>query len=86
MIKFLGTVGDREVLGLGLSRDNCDKLLEGKPIKIDLEKMLAETDQSYDLNKALVLIFGGETEADMQLDLYRITGSLPTPRTHREEN
>lgn len=84
MIKFLGTRDGRPLLGFGLSRGNCERLLEGKPIFIDLKVMCANA--SADLNDAVMLIFGGETETEMQMDLAKLVGPLPKAQTHKEEN
>lgn len=53
MIKMTGTIDDREVLVLGLSEMNLQKLREGKPIHI----FGAETGIPVD-----IVIFWGETE------------------------
>lgn len=74
------------MLGLGLSRGNCEKLLAGKPIFIDLKVMMMRIENNPDLNDATILIFGGETEEAMQNELRKGIGYLSTPRTHDEEN
>lgn len=84
MIKFLGSRNGRPLLGIGLSRGNCRKLLEGKPIFIDLKVMLFQS--GADMNDATVLIFGGETEQTMQDNLQKLVGTLPNPKVHNEEN
>jgi hypothetical protein len=58
MIKFIGTSGNKKLIGLGLSRRNCELLLQGKPIVVDVEKMDPEL-------RIKVLLIGGETEAAM---------------------
>ncbi|MDE2468670.1 MAG: hypothetical protein KGL35_07995 [Bradyrhizobium sp.] len=83
MIKFLGEKEGRPCLGFGLSRANCEKLLEGKPIFIDLKVMLMKMDQPPDLNEATVLLFGGETEGSMSAQLGK---KPPQTFTHNEEN
>lgn len=55
MIKFLGSSGTTQVIGFGLSRANCEKLLAGHPIRIPLDELHPSLD--FD-----VVIFGGETE------------------------
>ena len=64
MIKFTGESDDNvRLIGLGLSRENCEKLVAGKPIEIDLRK---------DLNipwRGRIVIIGGETEESMARDL-----------------
>lgn len=83
MIKFLGEKEGRPCIGLGLSRGNCQKLIEGKPIFIDLKVMLAKVEKVPDLNEATILIFGGETEEEMAAKL----GKLPeATHRHHEEN
>lgn len=86
MIKFLGERMGRPILGLGLSEANCKKLLEGKPIFIDLKVMMADIQQPPDLREATVLIFGGKDEYEMQGELKKYVGTLPLPLTHSEEN
>lgn len=39
MIKFLGMNKDKPVFGFGLSEGNIEKLVEGKPIMVDLSTM-----------------------------------------------
>lgn len=86
MIKFLGQRNGRPMIGLGLSRGNCDRLIEGRPIFIDLKVMLADL-PDYDLNEAVVLIFGGETEEAMLAEMERVSGQkFDKPRTHHDEN
>lgn len=86
MIKFLGTRAGRPLLGFGLSRANCEKLLEGRPIFIDPKVMLMDVEKLPDLNEATLLIFGGETEADMERALGQFV-DLPRARhEHHEEN
>jgi|SRR5215831_17040734 len=42
MIKFTGDVkGGGRLIGLGLSRNNCERLLDHKPIEVDLREDLA---------------------------------------------
>lgn len=61
MIKFtMNGEGGARIIGLGLSRANCDRLLDHQPIHIDLRK---------DLHlpwKGAIVILAGETEKDMQ--------------------
>jgi hypothetical protein len=85
MIKFLAEREGRPMIGLGLSRDNCEKLLAGKPIFIDMKVMLMNVAVLPDLNEATILIFGGETEESMQIELLR-AGPLPKAQSHYEEN
>lgn len=83
MIKFLGEGDGRPMLGFGLSRKNCEKLLEGKPIFIDLKVMLMNS--KVDVNDATVLLFGGEDESSMQETIAPLLGKHET-KTHHEEN
>jgi hypothetical protein len=87
VIKFLGYSEGRPMLAFGLSRANCEKLLEGKPIFIDLKVMMIDVENVPNLNDATVLIFGGETESAM-VDKLKSTGlKMPeTAREHHEEN
>lgn len=86
MIKFLATKDGRPMLGFGLSRANCEKLLEGKPIFIDLKVMLMESGDFPPLNEATVLIFAGESEASMQGEIESYLGPAPVLRPHYDEN
>lgn len=87
MIKFLGERDSRPMLGLGLSRSNCEKLLEGRPIFIDLKVMMMDVQNEPNLNDATVLIFGGETEEVMQRDLRKYAAGMPgKTHKHHEEN
>lgn len=86
MIKLLAEKDGRPMIGLGLSRGNCAKLLAGKPIFIDLKVMLMEMSQLPDLNDATILLFGGEDEETMQRDLMAAGKKLPKPLRHHEEN
>lgn len=55
MIKAIGTKGNHTVVVLGLSRRNCELLLEGKPIHVDVEKLVPGL-------RVSVLLIAGETE------------------------
>jgi hypothetical protein len=61
MIKFTATSGTQRILGLGLSRENINKLLDGKPILVWASEvnetafeqvflMTGETEQSYTMS------------------------------------
>ncbi len=70
MIKFHGTSpDDREMLGLGLSRKNCERLLAGQPIFIDLDKM-ASAGSGLKM-RGVILIIGGETEEAMTDEMHK---------------
>ncbi len=60
MIKFIGTRDGKCIYGFGLSRANCDKLLAGKPIFVDLDVM-GGTDP-LPKHRGTVLIFAGEDD------------------------
>ena len=82
MIKFLATKEGRPMIGLGLSRGNCRKLLEGKPIFIDLKVMMMDVGELPNLNDATILIFGGENETEMQAQLEEGFGGIPNANVH----
>jgi len=76
MIKFHGTATDGgELIGIGLSRKNCERLLAGKPIHFKLEDMAG----SGLTLKGEVLIVGGETEQSITDELHR-AGALENAR------
>ena len=66
MLKFAGS--DREtgrpVLGIGLSREECTKLLAGNPIQFDSTGMTG-------IQPITIFIFGGEDEITMAFDMLR---------------
>lgn len=68
MIKTRGQTADgRHFIIFGLSRLNVEKLLEGMPIKVDLQE---PPPKGLDLpGGAVVLIVGGETEAAIVAEL-----------------
>lgn len=71
MIKALGTTGEgRQLIILGLSRANMDRLVQDKPIKVDLAKDLGIE------GGGIVLIVGGENEAAIQAQLEKVV-SVP---------
>lgn len=71
MIKFTATTQKGHLVGLGLSRLNCELLLAGQPIVVDARKL--------GLPFALdILICGGETEFAIQEELERQGFDLPT--------
>lgn len=68
MIKFTITKqGGGKLYGLGLSRKNCEKLLEGLPIKVSLFEMGGDTGDE-------VLLMAGETEAAIRKELEEFIG------------
>jgi hypothetical protein len=61
MVKAGAIASDNKRMAiLGLSRLNCEKLVEGKPIVVDLAE--------FGIEGRLVLV-GGETEADITREL-----------------
>jgi hypothetical protein len=64
MIKMVGTTqGNKPLLLLGLSRQNCEELLKGKPIAFN-------TKEETGLELELVLaIIAGETEDSLLADI-----------------
>lgn len=86
MIKFLGARGGRPMIGFGLSRANCEKLVSGKPIFIDLKVMMMRVHEVPDLNEATVLIFGAETDQSMESEITKLLGKPNRIREHNEDN
>lgn len=77
MIKFSGT-NERNipVIGLGLSRANCQKLLSGHPIRISLDEIVPSLD-------AEIVLFAGETESAMY-DQFKSAGAIgPDTKVHK---
>lgn len=64
MIKFLATSETSSLLGVGLSRHNCERLLAGEPIVIDLalQRLEAAIAGQFDLNTAKLVIVADETD------------------------
>lgn len=57
MIKALGETKDgKPLLLLGLTKKNCELLLDGKPIKIDLSELGGD---------GFVIIYGGQNEKSL---------------------
>ena len=76
MIKFHGTASDgSELIGIGLSRENCHRLLAGKPIHIKLADMAATGLKM----KGEILLIGGETGESIT-DLLHSMGALEHAR------
>lgn len=63
MIKAVGSGADGPIVFLGLSRENCTRLLANQPIPVRLREL------SPDLPDLTIVLIGGETEADMAEDL-----------------
>ena len=64
MIKFNGKVDGSNLLGLGLSRENVSRLVDGQPIMINTKEM-----NLGDFPWGKIFIFFGETEEDMAKEL-----------------
>jgi hypothetical protein len=76
MIKFAGTTPRKTpVIGLGLSRANCERLLAGQPIRIRTDEIVPELD-------AEIIIFAGETEAAMAAEFKRHGLIGPNTKVH----
>lgn len=68
MVKFIGESKEgRMMLGLGLSRENIQRLLKGEPIHIHRE----ELDHISPMEIDEILIFAGETEEVIQEDFIK---------------
>lgn len=67
MIKFISTnsINKRRMLGIGLTRENIDKLINRLPIHFHAEQL--KIIDKIEVNE--VLIFFGETEEDIYKDL-----------------
>ena len=78
MIKFSGEDRNtgRPVLGIGLSRENCDRLLGGQSIQFTTDNMLG-------LPVLDIFIMAGETEESMTHDL--LQAGAVTPGRIRED-
>lgn len=78
MIKFSGT--DREtkvpLLGIGLSRANCEALLAGRPIRFSTLGMDG-------LPTIEVIVMAGETETSMAQELMDI-GAITRDKIHED--
>ena len=60
MVKFSFESNDGTTcLGLGISRENVNRLIEGKPIRFDLRELKLTVDGA-------IMIYFGETERDLQ--------------------
>jgi hypothetical protein len=85
MLKFSAsnTTSGRPVLGIGLSRENCERLLQGQPIAFDTSTM----DGLPDIE---VFLMAGEDEATMAMDMVRegalVQDQIVEDRTLADEN
>lgn len=77
MIKARGQAAGTDMVILGLSRNNTERLLNNSPIMFDGAQV--------GLAGVRIVICGGETEADIAEDLRSIgfDGSVFTPRDNR---
>jgi hypothetical protein len=74
MIKFVADSKDgKKLVGIGLSRENLNRLVEGKPIYFSGAEVL--------LPKSEFMIFFGETEAAMEAELKKL---MPIRETIRK--
>jgi len=70
MVKFVfDTDGGKQHLGLGISRENVNRLIEGKPIRVNL----AELREGLNINGG-IMIFFAETERDLQQTVAEFIG------------
>jgi hypothetical protein len=67
MIKFKIDDTNKQMVGLGLSYKNLEKLKDGKPMHIKISEL------GFD-SRLEIFIFAGETEKSMALDLHDIIG------------
>ncbi len=77
MMKFLGRNSRGLTIGLGLNRENLDKLVEGKMISVPLAQVGIEL-------PGHILIFFGETE-DVMEDKLRENGLITEKTNVRQE-
>jgi hypothetical protein len=74
MIKFRGEDNGKPLVGIGLSRKNCERLLAGDPIKFNLREVGLPLDIE-------VLVFAGETEQSMY-EQFKARGLVDPENTH----
>ena len=81
MLKFCAANQEtgRPVLGIGLSKENCQRLLEGQPIQFNTTGM----EELPDLD---VLVFGGETEQEMATLIVEHAAAAEEPEPDEEVN
>ena len=66
MIKFRGQRAGVDLIGIGLTRENMERLKDGQPIVSDLRELA--------LDAELVIVYG-ETAADIERDLAPAMGT-----------
>lgn len=78
MIKFAASNNEsgRPALGIGLTRENCDRLLEGQPIMLDTTNMLG-------LPVIDICLFAGQDDGSMTQDM--LSAGAVTPEQIRED-
>lgn len=80
MVKFGMATGDgRTVVGIGLSRENTELLLAGKPIHVHIEDWGGPPEHAERLTGIDLLIVGGETEESISLDLSALRAEYSDP-------
>ena len=90
MIKFGGLTGDDNrgrLIGIGLSKENCRRLLAGEPITFELAEIGFDVvdvpggtgSKTGPPMKARVLIVGGETEASILAELEDVAREVGAP-------
>jgi hypothetical protein len=78
MVKFAGTNESKgPVLGIGLSRQNCERLLEGDVITLT-------TDSMAGLPALELLLFAGETDDEIASVLTH-GGAIPSDRVYEDK-
>lgn len=70
MIKARARFKGRDTIIIGLSRESCDRLLAGQPIRFDGEELL--------IPGLTFLVLGGETEDEITEDLRSLGLAPPT--------
>ncbi len=76
MVKFSGVTneGKGRLIGIALSRKNCEKLLDGQPIAFDLAELglrVQPVGEPYPLLGHVVIV-AGETEQEIMDELQEI--------------
>lgn len=84
MIKAVGNKDGKPLFIFGLSLGNCERLLQGKPIFIDLDVMARECAKSD--FRGCVMIMGGESEDSIVAQLASVVDLPATKKTHNDEN
>jgi hypothetical protein len=73
MIKGIGVKNGRPTLMIGLSKENCKRLVDGKPIEFAVNEIpgLYDAMLQIKLMDAYVVILGGDTEETIMSDIKR---------------